>query len=53
MYLEKINVMLDTYAPPKGVDKFKLRFKSKTWVSKKQYRLKISYLLSSLIRKTL
>ena len=29
MYLEKINILLDTYAPLKGIDKYKLRFKSK------------------------
>ena len=28
-YLEKINILLDTYAPLKRIDKYKLRFKSK------------------------
>ena len=27
MYLEKINVLLDTYGPLKRIDKYKLRFK--------------------------
>ena len=29
MYLDKINMMLDTYAPLKRIDKYKMRFKSK------------------------
>ena len=39
--LEKINILLDTYAPLKGIDKCKLRFKSKfriTWFYKNQYK---------------
>ena len=31
-YLEKINILLDTYAPLK-IDKYKLRFKSKPWIT--------------------
>ena len=30
MYLEKINILLDAYAPLKKSDRYKLRFKSKT-----------------------
>ena len=29
MYLDKINMLLDTYAPLKRVNKYKLKFKSK------------------------
>ena len=32
-YLEKINILLDTYASLKRIDKYKLRFKSKTWIT--------------------
>ena len=38
MHLEKINILLDTYAPLKGIDKYKLRFKSKPWIYKNPYR---------------
>ena len=33
MYLEKINILLDIYAPLKRTDKYKLRFKSKLWIN--------------------
>ena len=36
MYLEKINILLDVYAPLKRIDvelKYKLRFKSKSWTT--------------------
>ena len=33
MYLEKINILLDSYAPLKRIDKYKLRFKSKYWIT--------------------
>ena len=29
MYLDKINMLLDTYAPLKNISKYKLKFKSK------------------------
>ena len=32
-YLEKINNLLDTYAPLKRIDKYKLRFNSKPWIT--------------------
>ena len=32
-YLEKINILLDDYAPLKRIDKYKLRFKSKPWIT--------------------
>ena len=31
-YLEKINILLDTYAPLE-IDMYKLRFKSKPWIN--------------------
>ena len=33
IYLEKINILLDTYAPLKKVNKYKLKFKSKPWIT--------------------
>ena len=33
MYLDTVNVLLDTYAPLKGIDKYKLKFKSKPWIT--------------------
>ena len=33
VYLDKINMLLDTYAPLKRTDKCKLRFKSKPWIT--------------------
>ena len=32
-YLEKINNLLDTYAPLKRIDKYKLRFNSNPWIT--------------------
>ena len=29
MHLDKINMLLDTYAPLKGIDKYNMKFKSK------------------------
>ena len=34
MYLDKINVLFDTYTPLKIVNKYKLKFKSKPWIRK-------------------
>ena len=31
MYLDTTNMLLDTCAPPKEIDKYKLKFKSKPW----------------------
>ena len=31
--LDKINVLLDTYVPLKKIDKYKLKFKSKPWIT--------------------
>ena len=31
MYLDKTNMLLDTYAPLKRINKHKLKFKSKPW----------------------
>ena len=31
--MEKINILLDIYAPLKRIDKYKLRFKSKPWIT--------------------
>ena len=33
MYLDKINKLLDTYAPYKRINKYKLKFKSKPWIT--------------------
>ena len=33
MYLDKINMLLDTYAPLKKNNKYKLKFKSKPWIT--------------------
>ena len=33
MFLDKINMLLDTYAPLKRVKKYKLKFKSKPWIT--------------------
>ena len=33
MYLDKMNMLLDTYAPLKKINKYKLKFKSKPWIS--------------------
>ena len=33
MYLDAINMLLDTYAPLKRINKYKLKFKSKPWIT--------------------
>ena len=33
MYLGKIDMFLDTYAPLKRINKYKLKFKSKPWIT--------------------
>ena len=33
MYLDKINMLFDTYAPLKRINKYKLKFKSKPWIT--------------------
>ena len=33
IYLDKINILLDTYAPLKKINKYKLKFKSKLWIT--------------------
>ena len=33
MYLDKINMLLDTYAPLNRINKYKLKFKSKLWIT--------------------
>ena len=33
MYLDKINLLLDTYGPLKRSNKYKLKFKSKPWIT--------------------
>ena len=33
IYLDKINVSLDTYAPLNRINKYKLQFKSKPWIT--------------------
>ena len=56
IYLEKINILLHTYAPLKRIDKCKLRFKSKPWITlglQKSISVKNKLLVSSLTRSTL
>ena len=55
-FLDKINMLLDTYAPFKRVKKHKLKFKSKPWITlglQKSISVKKNYLQISIIRKTL
>ena len=33
MFSDKINMVLDTYAPLKRANKYKLKFKSKSWIT--------------------
>ena len=33
MYLDKIHMLLETYAPLKRINKYKLKFKSKPWIT--------------------
>ena len=33
MYLDKINMLLDTYAPLKRINKYKMKFKPKPWIA--------------------
>ena len=33
IYLDKINMLLDTYGPLKRINKYKLKFKSKPWLT--------------------
>ena len=33
MYLDKINILLDTYAHLKRINKYKMKFKSKPWIT--------------------
>ena len=33
IYLDKINILLDTYAPLKRINKHKLKFMSKSWIT--------------------
>ena len=56
MYLDQINMLLDTYAPLKRISKYKLKFKSKPWItlgSLKSIFIKTNYLQITLIRGTL
>ena len=55
-FLDKINMLLDTYAPLKRVKKYKLTFKSKPWITlglQKSISVKKNCLQISLIRRTL
>ena len=55
-YLENINILFDTYAPLKRIDKYKLRFKAKPWITlglQKSISVKNKLLVSSLTRSTL
>ena len=33
MYLDKINILLDSYAPLKRINKYRMKFKSKPWIT--------------------
>ena len=33
MYIDRINMLLDTYVPLKRINKYKLKFKSKPWIT--------------------
>ena len=33
IYLDKINMLLDTYVPLKRINKYKMKFKSKHWTT--------------------
>ena len=55
MYLDKINMLLDTYASLKRI-KYKLKFNSKPWITlglQKSISVKTNYLQITLIRGTL
>ena len=56
MYLDKINMLLDTYAPLKRINKYKTKFKSKPWITlglQKSVSVKNKLLKFFLIRRTL
>ena len=56
MYLDKINMLLDTYAPLKRINKYKIKFKSKPWITlglQKSISVKSKLLKIFLIRRTL
>ena len=53
MYLDKIYMLLDTYAPLKRINKHKLKFKSKPWITlglQKSISVKKNYFKVSLIK---
>ena len=46
IYLDKIDMLLETYAPLKRINKYKLKFKSKSWITldlKKSISVKTDY----------
>ena len=56
MYLDKINMLLDTYAPLKRINKYKMKFKSKPWITlglQRSISVKNKLLKISLIRRIL
>ena len=56
IYLNKINVLLDTYAPLKRINKYKLKLKSKPWITlglQKSISVKNKLLTNLIIRRTL
>ena len=53
-FLEKINMLLDTYAPLKKVKKYKLKFKYKPWITfclQKSISVKIKLLANFIDKK--
>ena len=56
MYLDKIYMLLDTYAPLKRINKHKLKFESKPWITlalQKSISVKKNYFKVPLIKRTL
>ena len=41
MYLDKINMLLDTYASLKRINKYKLKLKSKPWITLRLTKINI------------
>ena len=56
IYLDKINMLIDTYASLKRINKYKLKFKPKPWITlglQKSISVKNKLLTNLIIRRTL
>ena len=56
IYLDKINMLLDTYAPLKRINKYKLKLHSKPWITlglQKSISVKNKLLTNSINKRTL